>query len=444
MSTSSSSDWKWVHGSRGNLGGTWRYLKQTCSSRSHIEIPGESVKTENDNGLIQPWDWCVDIVSFDPEHPWRARIPVHDSRSYAVDQRRISWIFPNHASPRKTVMGLESGAFGIHPPIVASARSVVSPLFQFAAQLAAKMSWRGDFPNQVPDLTDLDGEWKTENEVLRRLWSLRRPVLDVLGFIAHLLVQYDMVRSWEESSIFNSKNGSWLRQFLKNHLFSGQRHRGMVVDSSRLHDLWTTNNRLCKAIFSPVMCTPPKHPFPLAILLNFNGDDLAFTTFFGFTDIRTEIGAIGSVSNFLLKSVEDSKGHPIRNNKTVSRLVRKLKSVTYTSQIDAFNVRLFFLDKPKREPYTGPGFYDPGFESWDESEASSVDLDETQKHMGAPEDLGFFLLFDHGERGRIDEPVVKTHPSQSRKRKFKRSEAARERDQAPPQRRSTDVSYLVT
>jgi hypothetical protein len=399
--------------------------------------------TEDDSGFIRPWDWCRDIVAFDPEHPWRARIPAYDPLFYVVDQHRLSWIYPNHTSPRKTVMRLESGTFVIHQPIVASARSVVTPIFQFAAQLATKMSWSGDFPNQVPDLTDLDGEWKTENEVLRRLWSLRRPVLDVLGFIAHLLIQYDTVRNWEESSIFKGQNESWLLQFFKNHLFSGQYYRGMMIDSSKLHELWNTNNRLCKAIFSPIMCIPPKHPFPLAILLNFHSDDLAFTTFFGFTDIRTEVGAIGSVSNFLLKSVGDSQGQRVRDNKTNAGLVRKLKSVTYTSQIDAFNVRLFFLDKPKREPYARPSIYDSGSEdSQDESDTSIVDLDEIKEYMSRPEDLRFFLLFDRGERQRIDEPVVKKRPSRIGKRKFKRPGAA-QRDQAPPQSQPLNVSHLI-
>jgi hypothetical protein len=183
---------RWIHGTRGTQPGQWYYLRNSNNMR--ITLLDEDIKPSHDcTGALKPWDWCRDVVPFDPAAPWRAYIPAFDQRAYSYAPL-CSWIFPNHATSTRNVQ-CNTSSWSVHPDIVKHFEILVPSLFHFASSLAVSCLWNGPPPPKAPDFSALQTHFLTPEEVNFHLWTYRRPILDALGFIGYLFLQKYLLQS---------------------------------------------------------------------------------------------------------------------------------------------------------------------------------------------------------------------------------------------------------
>jgi hypothetical protein len=399
---SSSTKYEWIRGSRGGFKGDWRYLAPERNAR--IQLLEVDVSSREERGLLRPWDWCLDVVEFDQDHPWRIHIPAEHRGSYELQGDIHCWIFPNLASNSNNFRRLNSGKFIANPNIIASARRITQQLSGFVTILVARTHWKLSYPTDVPDIENLLIEWDSAEEALACVWRVRRPILDALAFVAHFLVAYNGrgCKSWEASSMWTDFD--WLRAFMKNNIFSGQRPRGTVVTLRKLHSFYAAHPDICTEIFAPLISNSPTYPFPFAVLLDYSGDDAVFKSLFDFSKIRATRVQQTVTKNFLLPSINDSHGWLV-TGRDISRCHSQLKSVVYASEIDRTNNRFFFFNKPKYEP-------DPDDESDEEQYDDPLDLEDFDKPKTNLTDL---LVFDCGQKRVIDDPVKPNNKKRKKK-----------------------------
>lgn len=362
-------------------------------------------------GHFVPWDWCQDVVSFDERAPWRGYIPAFDPRGYTHDPV-WSWVFPNHAYSPSNLRS-SGNSYYVHPHIVTQLKSPIIPwLFQFAQALGAKCGWEGPSPPKMPDIHDIDHEWGSSHEAFACLWAKRRSILDVLGFIANLFIHVYIanLREWSSSSLF-AQFDPLIKEFVGNHIF-GPRFRGTLIQMGSFHSVYSEASPQCWKWLLSLLHPSPKMPLPLAILRDYFGDDSKYRKLFDFSGIHPKPGTIGPMYNFVLRSIGDSKGHRTLNSNSVRRVHTRLKHVVYSSEVDEFNVRLFFLDKPWVEPRVSSGPKipcEPSSSDDDDDDPDYADFDNLPTFCNTEQNvrLDYYLSFDNGQKANIDVPITK-------------------------------------
>jgi hypothetical protein len=340
----------WIHGTRGKRPGNWWYLKPKHHACMRIQVLDENIEPEPDcTGVFKPWDWCRDVVAFDPDAPWRAWIPSFDPRPYSHGPV-YSWLFPNHAASKWNVQGSLS-SWAIHPSIIAHCELVPS-LFHYASALATSCAWTGPLPPKNPDLTALGRHYRTLQDANNHLWTYRRAVLDVLSFIAYLLLQYYILRSkdWVSCKLLHNYPPS-LRYFLKLHLFDGQkRFRGVILDMDRFYPFFHSNQDICRP-FLELMDEWTPWPIPLAILHNYQGHDEHYNTIFDPERLKSCPASLPEGGVYVVARTGDRTGYVPTTPRVVAALEKSFHSIRCESEIDGYNARIFCLDQPITERY---------------------------------------------------------------------------------------------
>jgi hypothetical protein len=301
------------------------------------------------SGVLKPWDWCRDVVTFDPDAPWRAWIPSFDPRPYSHGPL-CSWLFPNHATSKRNVQG-SSSSWAIHSSII-SHFEVLPSLFHCASALGVSCAWTGPLPPKAPDLTALGQQYRTWEEVNNNLWTYRRPILDVLSFIAYLLLQYYILQSkdWESCHLLGDYPPS-LRYFLKLHLFDGQkRFRGVILDMKRFYPFYRSHRDICRPFLELIDdCVP--WPIPLAILHNSRGQDEDYDTAFDPKRLKSCPVSLPEGSVYVVERTGDRTGHVPTTPRFIAALEKSFHSILCESEIDGYNARIFCLDQPITEGF---------------------------------------------------------------------------------------------
>jgi hypothetical protein len=380
--------YQWIHGSRGNRGGDWHYLKPQDSRDMCLQVLDTDIQPQLDEtGTLKPWDWCRDVMVFDPDAPWRGYIPSYHSSPYRPPSSAApvwSWLFSNHALAKPNIETTPSGSFCINSSIVQDMRSVLPSLFSFASEFRLRSGWDGPPPPITPDLQHLGLQLTSRAQAQAHLWDYRRFILDVLGFIAYLFIHLYSCkgRDWTAASIFQSF--PQIKDFLGNHLFGGQRFRGVIIDMEKFYMICRNDAKVRESIIRLIRVNPVA-PIPLAILHNYEGMDRQYLAAFDFRSIPSTLGRIADMSTFVAMSTFEVVGYLPKSKPAMKRYLHDYQSVDYQSQIDTLNTRLIFLDKPR----------------WG-SEPAKLEPEEFEKdfHTGKIS-LNYLLAFDSGERDSL-------------------------------------------
>ncbi|KAF9780931.1 hypothetical protein BJ322DRAFT_1112317 [Thelephora terrestris] len=335
----------WESGTRGPYPGRWLvYRNKLTRSPRLIQTPGsENIQpTISARGEVRPWDWCHDAMYFDPTLPWLAFIPTWDPARYENSANKQSWIFPDRSDDPASFRPSSRGGFTASLGIIEHAGNWLPRI----KSLADELKRRHGFPHSLPDIPDVNKlalRRDTSDEVLANLWTFRRPILSLLGYIHYYLTdQYLSVgRSARDCPALQNED---VLKFICNHLFTGQGFRGVLIETKRFCEQWERDPRSCEPIlrlFNPKLSSP----IPLVV---HQPPSCGFVQVPQLNEIfsqKVSKASLGGQTAYMMKDCAARSGF-ICNSKIKARAQAHYHSVTLQSELDGVNLILFFFDKP--------------------------------------------------------------------------------------------------
>ena len=333
----------WCSGTRGPYPGRWLIYRREDFSR-FIQTPdSENVQfTTGPRGDIHPWDWCRDILYFDPSQPWLAFIPTSNPAKYENSARRQSWLFPSSSHVQSNFRSSSRGGYTASLDIIEHATAWLPRIKRLADVLAESHQWSHALP-AIPDARMLAQRLETPDQVLAHLWSFRRPALSLLGFI-HCSLSNWSIRTGVPAQNCPALQEPDLLDFVRDHLFSGQDFRGVLVDVEQFGHYYQRDSGSCEPILQ-LLTSRPNSPIPLVIHHPPPCDVITVPRLHAVFTSRTLKLRLGKQSAYMMKNRASRSGFRILNKKITARARAHHKSMTLQSELDGVNLVLFFFEE---------------------------------------------------------------------------------------------------
>jgi hypothetical protein len=395
---------KWHSGTRGPYPGQWLVYRDEDFSR-FIQTPdSENVQpTVGPRGDIRPWDWCRDILYFDPTQPWLAFIPTFDPADYQNSAQKQSWIFPNHSNDPGNYRASSRGGYTASVGLIEHATTWLPKIKRLAEDLAQAHRWPHPLPD-IPNTKMLALRLESSDGVLAHLWGFRRPSLSLLGFIHYFLSNHYIAAELpvRNCPVFQDKG---LHDFVCNHLFTGQSFRGVLIETERFCQHYESNPVPCEPILQ-LLDPKLKSPIPLVIHRPQSCSMVRVPQLNAVFSLRTLQARLGKQTSYMMKECSARNGIHIDNSKIAARARAYYHYAILQSEMDGVNLILFFFDKPLRPVRNSSS---TGFEEGDEDEDEDVsdlpELEPADFHYFRPEKLrripDAVFSFDLGGLGKL-------------------------------------------
>jgi len=306
-----------------------------------VQTPGsENAQfTTNQRGDISPWDWCRDVMYFNPTQPWLAFVPVSDPAKYENSARRQSWLFPSSSHDKNNFRSSSRGGYTASLGVIEHATAWLPRIKRLAEDLAESRGWPHPLPD-IPDVRMLAQRLEIPDLVLAHLWSFRRPALSLLGFIHCSLSDRYLCHGLPVRDC-PALRESGLLNFIMDHLFGGQHFRGVLVDIGQFGQYHKRDPGSCEPI---LRLLGGRSPIPLVIHHPPSCDAITVPLLrevFTFGSLKPRLG---KQSAYMMKDRASREGFRL-NKKTTARARAYHKSVTLQSELDGINIILFFFEE---------------------------------------------------------------------------------------------------
>lgn len=377
-----SNPFKWYSGTRGPYPGRWLVYRSENLSRS-IQTPDlENVQLMvSPRGNLLPWDWCCDVLYYDPTQPWLAFIPISDAADYENSARKQSWIYPSHSNNQDNVRPSSRGGYTASLGIIEHAATWLPRIKLVVDDLAQVYPWPHSLPN-IPDTKMLALRLDTPDQVLAHLWDFRRPLLSLLGFI-HYFISSQYLCAGRSVRDCPALQNQEIFTFVRDHIFTGQSYRGALIETERFHKQFKSDPESCEPILQ-LLEPQVNSPIPLVIHHPPPFNTVRIPRLNNVLSLPTLKAQLGKQTAYMMKECTARSGIHISNNKVVARARAHRYGVTLQSELDGVNLILFFFDK---QPNGQTPSVRLNEEDMDEDDSDLLELEPADFHDFDPQKL---------------------------------------------------------